>query len=366
MTGKSVFELQAQAVHGALADAGLDISDVDGLATTAVAPKFDVSVMAEYLGIRPTWLNGTNAGGASFELMLADAIGAVDRGDANVVVVSYGSNQRSASSRSIGGVKEEGTPLADYEMPFGPLLPISAYALAAQRYLHEFGSSRELFAEVAIAAREWALLNPLAYRYGSGPLTVEEVLASDMVSDPLGRLDCCLVTDGGGAVVITSEDRARDTPKGGIRLLGSAHLSTHRVLSAMPSLTRPGSYTTGPRAFDRAGVTPKDIDVVQIYDSFTITALLSLEGLGFCEPGEAGDFLSDGRARPGGSFPMNTSGGGLSYCHPGMLGIFLIIEAVQQLRGESGDRQVRDAETALCHATGGYFNTHSTLILARQ
>jgi acetyl-CoA acetyltransferase len=364
ITKKSIVALQAQAMQRALADAGLSLRDVDGFATTGIGGRFDATVIAEYVGISPTWIDSTYAGGASFEIMLSHAAAAIERDEARVVVIAYGSDQRSAGSRKLSGAPEPHLPLSQYEMPYGPLLPISAYAVCARRHMYEYGTTREAMAEVAVAAREWALLNPAAYQYGNGSLSIEDVLAADVVSSPLGRLDCCLVTDGGGAIVMTGRDRAADLPVKPIRILASTELSTHRTLAQMPSLTETGAYDTGARAFAKAGLTPHDIDVVQIYDSFTITAMLSLEGLRFCKPGESGDFVKDQKLRPGGSFPMNTSGGGLSYCHPGMFGIFLLIEAVRQLRGVCGARQVKGAKTALCHATGGLLNTHATVILA--
>ena len=364
VTNKSILELQTQAVRRALADAGLTLRDVDGIATSGISGRFDASVIAEYLGIVPSWIDTTYAGGAAFEIMLSHAAAAIERGDASVIVICYASNQRSGRTRTLGGAPEAHLPLGQFEMPYGPLLPISSYALCAQRHMHEYGTTRSAMAEVAVAARQWALLNPRAYCFGKGELSIDDVIAADPISSPLGRLDCCLVTDGGGAVVLCSRERAADLRSKPVRILASAECSTHRSLAQMPSLTLPGSHETGQRAFGKAGLRPADIDVVQIYDSFTITVLLTLEALGFCAPGESGDFIMDGRTRPGGAFPMNTSGGGLSYCHPGMFGIFLIIEAVRQLRGECGNRQVSGAKTALCHATGGFLNTHATVILA--
>lgn len=364
ITNKSNLQLQSQAIRAALDDAGLTLRDVDGIGTSGLAGRFDASVIAEYMGLRLSWIDTTYAGGAAFEVMLSHAVAAIECGDAEVIVISYGSNQRSSNARTLGGAPENHLPLGQYEMPYGPLLPLSAYALCAQRHMHEYRTTREAMAEVAVAARDWALLNPKAYHYGKDRLSIQDVLAADIVSSPLGRLDCCLITDGGGAIVLCALDRARDLAKKPVRILGSAECSSHRSLGQMPSLTLPGSYETGRTAFGRAGLTPADINVAQIYDSFTITVLLTLEALGFCGRGESGDFVADGKLRPGGAFPMNTSGGGLSYCHPGMFGIFLMIEAVRQLRGECGERQIANAKTALCHATGGFLNTHATVILA--
>jgi acetyl-CoA acetyltransferase len=364
ITNKSVLELQSQSVIRAVADAGIDLKEVDGIATSGVSGRFDATVVADYLGMRPRWIDSTYAGGAAFEVMLSHAAAAIAQRDADMIVISYASNQRSGNARMLGGIPETHLPIGQFEMPYGPLLPLSAYALCAHRHMHEHGTTREDMAEVAVAAREWALLNPKAYKFGTARLTIEEVLAAEPISSPLGKLDCCLVTDGGGAIVVCSRERAARMPKRSVNILASAESSTHRCLANMPSLTMPGSFDTGRRAFERAGLSPSDIDVVQIYDSFTITVLLTLEALGFCEVGKSGAFVRDGKTRPGGKFPLNTSGGGLSYCHPGMFGIFLLIEAVRQLRGECGDRQVVGANTALCHATGGFLNTHATVILA--
>ena len=362
MTGRSIYQLQTQAALAALDDAGLRMADVDGLATTGVE-RFSTAAMAEYWGMQPTWVCSTMEGGASFEFMVGAAVDAIRSRRCHVVLISYGSNQRTAAARRLGGIVQAHTPATQYETPYGVLSPLSLYALAAQRHFHEYGTTSEQLAEIAVAAREWALLNPKAYRYGSGPITVEDVLASPMISTPLHRLDCCLVVDGGGAVVLTSLDRARDLRKAPVRVLGCGQSTTHITMSQIPDLTRTGAVDSGAGAFAEAGLGPGDIDVAELYDSFTITVLLSLEALGFCERGEGGPFVERGRIRPGGSFPLNTNGGGLSYCHPGMYGILLLVEAVRQLRAECGDRQVPGAEVALAHGTGGILSTHGTVIL---
>lgn len=362
VTGLSIYQLQTQAARAALGEAGLVFGDVDGLATTGVE-RFSATSMAEYWGLQPAWVCSTMEGGSSFEFMVGAAVDAIRSGRCEVVLISYGSNQRSAASRRLGGVAEQHTPTTQYEAPYGVLSPLSLYAMAARRHFHEYGTTGEQLAEIAVAAREWALLNPKAYRYGAGSITVDDVLASPMISTPLHRLDCCLVVDGGGAVVLTSLDRARDLPKPPVRVLGCGQSSTHISMSQMPDLTRTGAVESGARAFAEAGVGPEDMDVVELYDSFTITVLLTLEALGFCGRGEGGPFVAGGRTRPGGTFPMNTNGGGLSYCHPGMYGVLLLVEAVRQLRGEAGDRQVQGAELALAHGTGGLLSTHGTVIL---
>ncbi|MFG1943662.1 acetyl-CoA acetyltransferase [Nonomuraea sp. NPDC048826] len=362
VTGRSILGLQAQAVTRALADAGLTLADVDGVATTGVS-RFSATQLAEYLGLRPSWTDSTFAGGSAFEMYVARAVQAIESGQCSTVVVSFASNQRSARSRSLGGVVETHTPEAQFETPYGPLYPISYYAMAAQQYLHRYGGTREQLAEVAVAAREWALLNPAAFRHRAGPLTAAEVLAAPMVSTPLTSAGCCLVTDGGGAIVLTSLDRARDLRRPPVRVLGYGERTTNTSMTAVDDLTVTGAVEAGRDAFARAGLTPADVDVAEVYDSFTITVVLTLEALGFCGRGEALDWIAGGRIRPGGDFPLDTSGGGLSYCHPGQYGVLLLVEAVRQLRGECGERQVPGAEVALAHGTGGILSTHATVLL---
>jgi acetyl-CoA acetyltransferase len=362
VTDLSILTLQTQAVTRALADAGLTLRDVDGLATTGVA-RFSATQLADHLGLVPTWTDSTFGGGSAYEMMVARAAQAIEAGQASVVVISFASNQRSARSRSLSGVVENHTPEAQLETPYDPLSPISYYAMAAQQYLGRYGGTREQLAEIAVAAREWALLNPKAFRYGKGSLTAEDVVGSTMVSTPLTVADCCLVTDGGGAVVLTSLERARDLAKAPVTVLGYGERNTNMSMTAVRDLTTTGAAGAGADAFARAGITAADVDVLEVYDSFTITAALTVEALGFCGRGEVLDFIADGRIRPGGALPVNTNGGGLSYCHPGQYGVLLLVEAVRQLRGECGDRQVADAEIAVAHGTGGIFATHATVVL---
>jgi len=362
VTTSSILELQTQAVTRALADAGVPLADVDGLACTSVA-RFSATQLADYLGIEPVWQESTFAGGSAFEMFVARAAQAIEAGQAETIVISFASNQRSAKSRSLGNIFEPHTPEAQFEGPYGPLYPLSHYGMAAQRYLHESGAGRADLAEVAVAAREWALLNPKAFRYDAGPLTIDDVLASKVISSPLSAADCCLVTDGGGAIVMTTAERARNLAKMPVTILGYGESTTHTSMATPDDLLVTGASASGEQAFAMAGLLPGDIDVVQLYDSFTITVLLSLEGLGFCERGTAWEFIKNGAIRPGGSFPLNTSGGGLSYCHPGQFGVLLLVEAVRQLRGECAKRQVAGPRTALVHGTGGTFSTSATVIL---
>lgn len=358
----TVMTLQAEAMVAALAEAGLEKSDVDAVFSSGNWGRLPQLQAAEYLGIRPSYSDNTSVGGASFEFHLGHAAAAIQAGLCKVAVILYGSTQRSRRERRIF---ETHTDLGyQYEAPYGLPIPVGAYALAASRHMAQYGTTSEQMAELAVATRAWAQLNPAAYR--RDPLTVDEVLASDMIASPLHRLDCCLVTDGGGCVVVVSPEIAKSVPKAPVWLLGQGEAHSHAQISEMPELTVTPAAQSGKRAFAMAGITHGDLDVVEIYDSFTITVLLTLESLGFCKPGESGAFVTGGRTAPGGEFPLNTNGGGLSYCHPGQYGIFLLIEAVRQLRGECGDRQVADATLALASGTGGVLSSNSTCILGLE
>ena len=358
----TVLTLQAEAMGAALAEAGLQKSDVDAVFSSGNWGRLPQLQVAEYLGIRPTYSDSTAVGGASFEFHLGHAAAAIHAGLCKVAVILYGSTQRSRRERRIF---ETHADLGyQYEAPYGLPVPVGAYALAASRHMALYGTTSQQLAELAVSTRAWAQLNPVAYK--REPLTVEEVLASDMIASPLRRHDCCLVTDGGGCVVVVSPDIAKTLPKAPVWLLGQGEAHSHAQISEMPDLTVTPAAESGKRAFAMAGVTHGDLDVVEIYDSFTITVLLTLESLGFCKPGESGPFVAGGRTAPGGEFPLNTMGGGLSYCHPGQYGIFLLIEAVRQLRGECGDRQVADATLALASGTGGVLSSNSTCILGLE
>ncbi len=355
----TVMTLQAEAMVAALADAGLEKSDVDAVFSSGNWGRLPQLQVAEYLGIRPRYSDNTSVGGASFEFHLGHAAAAIQAGLCNVAVILYGSTQRSRRERRIF---ETHADLGyQYEAPYGLPIPVGAYALAASRHMAQYGTTAEQLADLAVSTRAWAQLNPVAYRRER--LTVDEVLASDIIASPLHRLDCCLVTDGGGCVVVVSPEIAKTLPKAPVWLLGQGEAHSHAQISEMPDLTVTPAVESGKRAFAMAGISHADLDVVEIYDSFTITVLLTLESLGFCKPGESGAFVSGGRTAPGGAFPLNTNGGGLSYCHPGQYGIFLLIEAVRQLRGECGDHQVAGAALALASGTGGVLSSSSTCIL---
>jgi acetyl-CoA acetyltransferase len=354
--------LQAEAALAALADAGLQKHQIDGLFCAGRWGRTPLIEIAEYLGLKPCYSDGTMVGGASPEFHLGHAAAAIKAGLCNAALILYGSTQRSRRERTLAMPFEE---LAlQYEAPFAIPYPVGAYALAASRHMALYGTTREQLAEVAVAARQWASLNPKAYR--REPLRIDDVLASPPVSTPLQRLDCCLVTDGGGAVVVVSPELAPDLAKPPIWLLGYGEAQSHMLISQMQDITVAPAKAAGERAFAMAGLAPRDIELLQIYDSFTITVILTLEALGFCKPGEGGEFVSHGRIGPQGEVALNTSGGGLSYCHPGMFGIFLLIEATRQLRGECGARQAGNPRTAIVSGTGGILSSNATCILGRD
>lgn len=360
--GFTDMELLARAARLAVADAGLTMADIDGLCTASASATMWTMPVIEYLGLRPTYVDGTMLGGSSFIAHMLPAMRALEAGQCGAVLVCYGSAQRSAKfgRREIVASRRYLDP-QPYEHPYEPMLPPSAYALAASRHMHEFGTTREQLAHVAVAARAWAAKNPEAFM--RDPLTVDDVLSARMISDPLGVRDCCLVTDGGGAYVLVSAERARDLPRKPVYVLGNGTAIYNRQISSMPDLTTTAAFRSGQQAYAMAGMGPAEIDVVELYDAFTINAVLFLEDLGFCRKGEGGPFVASGAIAPGGDLPVNTNGGGLSCVHPGMYGIFAVIEAVRQLRGECGERQLAGLETALVHGNGGTLSSQSTAIL---
>ena len=354
--GMSPMDLCAQGTLRALADCGLTLRDVDGLFCAMTQQRMSIVSLIEYLGIAPKFIGSSMTGGSSFEFHVAQAAAAIQAGLCNVAVIAYGSTQR-----SVGRKQASQREVNPYETPFKPFLPTSAYALAASRHMHQYGTTREHLAAVAVAARQWAQLNPAAWE--KKPLTVEDVLKSRMISHPLSVRDCCLVTDGGGAIVMVSAERAKSCKKPPAYVLGCGHGVTHMNISSMPDLTVTGAVDAGKAAYAMAKLSAKDIDVVELYDAFTINTILFLEDLGFCKKGEGGAFVSDGRIAPKGALPVNTNGGGLSYCHPGMYGLLILIEGVRQLRGECGARQVARHDTAMVHGNGGVLSAQASVIL---
>ncbi|MCW2831233.1 MAG: putative thiolase [Aeromicrobium sp.] len=358
------FALTGQASRRALADAGLTPQDVDGFASTALGTMAPIDV-AEYLGLKPRWVDSTSVGGASWEVMAAHAADAIAQGHADVVLLTYGSTARADIKKRLRPANLNwGTrgPI-QYEAPYGHTI-ISKYAMAARRHMHEFGTTIEQLAEVAVSARANAALNEEAFY--RDPITIDEVLSGPMIADPFTKLHCCIRSDGGAAVVLVAEDRVADLPKAPVWVLGSGEATSHMSMSQWDDFTTGPAAVSGKLAFERAGVTPDQIDVAEVYDAFTYMLLMTMEDLGFCEKGEGGAFAESGALRLGGSLPTNTDGGGLSACHPGQRGLFLIVEAVRQLRAESGDRQVADAQLACVSGTGGWFCSSGTMILGRD
>jgi len=362
---KTPLELIAQATRRALDDAGLVKDDIDALYNAGLSGS-PTMLLGDYLQIQPRITDSTQTGGCAFEVHLQHATAAIAAGLCETALICYGSTSRSDRGRPLGpGIyaRDPRAPASQFEMPYGPWL-IASYALAAQRHMHQYGTTNEQLAEIAVSTRKWAAMNPLASM--KDPLTIEEVLSSPIVASPLHLLDCCLVTDAGGAVIVTSPERAKNLKKPPVWVLGCGESHNQASISTMPDLTTTSAREAGKAAFEMAGLTPKDIDVAELYDSFTITVLLELEDLGFCKKGEGGAFVERQRTAPGGDFPLNTNGGGLSFTHPGMYGIFLLIEAVRQLRDECGQRQVPDAKTAIASGMGNVLSGAATVILGRD
>ncbi|HEX4586021.1 MAG TPA: acetyl-CoA acetyltransferase [Burkholderiaceae bacterium] len=353
--GLEAIDLAAHASLLALGECAIQPDQVDALFIALPQDTLAGISFSEYLGLRPGITDNNRTGGSSFLLHLEHAALALDAGLCNVALIAYGSNQASASGKLVQASRP-----SEYEAPYKPLRPITSYALAAARHMYLYGTTKRQLAEVAVAARRWAQLNPEAV--ARDDLDLDAVVNARLVSDPLGVRDCCLVTDGAAAVVMTRADRASDHHARPVYLLGAAAEVTHADIAAMPDLTVTGAAQSGRRAYAQAGVGPADIDVVQVYDAFTINTILFLEDLGFCAKGEGGAFVGGGRIAPGGDLAVNTSGGGLSYCHPGMFGLFTIVESVRQLRGEAGARQVKDATIALAHGNGGVLSSQATAI----
>lgn len=356
--GYSALEMAAEAGYRALDDAGLTIADVDGLFVALPDDYLGGLAMAEYFGITPAIVDNNRTGGSAFLCHAIHAALALDAGLIDVALITYGSNQRSNAGKLISALRA-----SPYESPHGARMPVGGYALAAARHMHDFGTTREDLAAVALSARKWAQKNPEAF--ARDDTTLDVLLAARMVSTPLSVSDCCLVTDGAAAVVMTRMDRARST-RAPVPLLGGAATVTHKEIAAMPDLTTTGAAISGPRAMAAARIGPGDVDMVQLYDAFTINTILFLEDLGFCPKGEGGRFVSSGAIAPGGALPVNTNGGGLSCNHPGMYGLFTMVEAVRQLRGEAGERQVPGTEIAVSHGNGGVLSSQATLIFGTE
>lgn len=359
---KSALQHHAEAAANALDDAGLSKRDVDGLFTARISTL----TTGEYMGIEPRYSDSTWMGGGSFVAHVAHAAAAIRAGMCEVALITHGQTARSArlpSPAHVNNSPETNQPYLQYEEPLGFIGPPVNYSLACTRYMHEHGEARtrQALADIAVGTRAWACLNPRALM--RTPMTYEEYHASRWIAWPFHLLDCCVVTDAGAAVVVTTAERARDLRKRPILLLGQAESHDHAIISQMPDLTATTARRTGPAALAMAGVRHADIDLLMQYDAFTYSVLTCIEDLGFCGKGEGPDFIAGGRIAPGGDFPMNTNGGGLSYTHTGMYGIFLLVEAVRQLRGECGARQLAQCELALVNGIGGILSSTATVVL---
>ncbi|MEP7351184.1 MAG: acetyl-CoA acetyltransferase [Sphingorhabdus sp.] len=351
--GFTSMDLAARAALKALEEAGIGLSQVDGLFIGLPSDFLSGLSFAEYLGIRPKLTNNNRTGGSAFLTHLNVAANALAAGEIDVALIAYGSNQRTG----VGGLVSAAAPNL-YEKPYRPRLPVSAYALAASRHMHEFGTTREHLYAVAKSAREWAMLNPDAFM--RKPLSREDYFNARMVSDPLSVLDCCLVTDGAAAVVMVRKDWVDGRPSA--YLLGQGEATDHYQIAQMPDLTTSAAKFSAERAYAQAGISPADVDVVELYDAFTINTIMFLEDLGFCKKGEAGDFIASGAIAPGGTLPVNTNGGGLACAHPGMYGLFTVVEAFRQLTGTAGERQIANAEIAVAHGNGGFLSSQVTAV----
>jgi len=340
----TALQLHQEASAAALADAGLSPADVDGLFSCGADLMHPV-VLGEYLGLRPGYVDGTQVGGSSWEFFVHHAVGAIEAGLCDVALLAYATTSRSDLKRRVrsANVAIDARGPAQFESAYGHTV-IGRHAMAATRHMFEFGTTSEQLAEIAVQARYNASHNPLAmYR---DPLSVEEVLSSRMIASPLHKFDCCIRSDGGGAVVLVAEDRVADLPRKPVWVMGAGEAISHHTMSEWEDFTESPAKRSAARAFGMAGVKPGEIDVLQVYDSFTITVLLTLEAMGFCGKGEGGPFVERGRLRLDGELPTNTDGGGLSSNHPGMRGLFLVIEAARQLRGEAVGPQVVDDRRA--------------------
>lgn len=357
--GLSSLDLAAQAGLTALDQVGMTPTDIDGLFIALPDDFLSGLSFTEYLGIRPRVTDNNRIGGASFQSHVQWAALALEHRLCDAALIAYGSNQRTAAGGLVSALRP-----TYYESPYRLARPIGAYALAASRYRHVYGLAPEQLGAVAIAARKWAQLNPAAFVRDE--LSMDEYLSSRMVADPLRLRDCCLVTDGAAAIVMVRSERARDLTARPAFVLGAAIATEHRDITSMPDLTTTATVEAARRAYVQAGIVAADVDVVELYDAFTINTILFLEDLGFCRKGEGAEFVASGAIAPGGALPVNTNGGGLSCVHPGMNGLFTIVEATQQLMGHCGPRQVVGADLAIAHGNGGEFSSQGVVILGNE
>lgn len=356
---RDTLDIMAEAAIEALNDAGIGPKDVDGIFTATAQVSLPTLALAEHLGVRPRYLDSTVHGGSSNISHISHAMDAIRAGKIDVALIVYGSTQRTELKAT--GSRPAVAHVPPFEAAPGGLFPIGSYALMAARHMHEYGTTRDELSSVVVASRQWAALNPAAML--RDPVSLAEVTDSPLISTPFHKSDCCLITDGAGALVVMSADRAKAAGLAGVPILGVGEAAENLTVSAMSDLTSTSAVRSGAIAFEQSGMGPQDIDVVQIYDAFSINPIIVLEDLGFCAKGEAGAFIAAGHTSPGGKLPLNTSGGGLSFSHPGMFGIFTVIEAMTQLQGRAGARQVPQPRTAVAHGIGGTMSTSATIIL---
>lgn len=355
----SVIQLHADAALNAMADCGLGPQDIDGVATAGESPV----AIAHYLGITPTWADGTSVGGCSFMLHVRHAAAAINEGLCSTVLITHGESGRSR----VGAGRWGSAPSSlqgQFESPYGPSGPPSSFTIPVLRYMQDFGLTHEQLAMVAVVQREWAGMNPRAsFR---DPITVEDVLNSRMIAYPFHLLECCLVTDGGGALILTSADRAKDFPAKPVYVIGTGESVETPMVSQMEDFTTSKAFrVSGAKAFAEAGISHDDVDHLMIYDAFAHLPIYGLEDLGFCKRGEAGSFIWEGHTRPGGKLPLNTNGGGLSYMHSGMYGMYALQESVRQMRGIA-PAQVPNAKISIAHGVGGMFAASGTIIMSNE
>lgn len=352
--------LHADAALNALADAGLTPADIDGVATAGENP----GTVAYYLGITPKWVDGTSVGGCSFMIHVRHAVAAIEAGLCSTVLITHGESGRSRVGVNRGGARGPTSLNGQFEVPYGVWGPPSMFTLPVLRYLKETGTTVEQLAQVAVVQREWAAMNPRATM--KDPITVDDVLSSKMIAWPFRLLMCCLVTDGGGALIVTSAARAKDFPQPPVYILGTGESTETPMVSQMEDFTTSRAFrVAGPVAMAAAGITHADVDHMMIYDAFAHLPLYGLEDLGFCARGEAGAFIAEGHTRPGGSLPLNTNGGGLSYMHSGMYGMYALQESVRQMRGQA-PAQVEGAKVSVCHGVGGMFAASGTVVMSTE
>lgn len=363
--------LHAQAARNALADAGLSLGDVDGLLCAGASPN----EVSEFLGIVPRFIDGTSVGGCSFMIHLRHAVAAIMLGYCDVAMITHGESGRSRVDMGFGGSRQSNA--AQFDAPYGTFGAPSMFSIPVLRHFHQYGTTKEQMAHVPAATREWALLNPMAIMHDAGPITPADVFASRMICYPFNLFDCCLVADGGGALILTAAERAGDFPHKPVYILGAGESVAHQSVAQMRDFTTSDSTrVSAEAAFTSAGVGPSEIDHLMLYDAFSFTPMMFLEDLGFVPKGEIGPWIAetktgpDGKViyktGPGGELPVNTNGGGLSYCHTGMYGMFALLESVFQLRGEAGERQVEGIQTSLAHGPGGMFAAAGTVIMTNE